>query len=142
MRTSSRNLRAMSVIPVTTQAGTAAWIAPEIIEGKLFSEMVDVFSFGVVMWELLTRKIPFKGQDDTLVMGMVGAGIRPEVPKECPPLYRLLLERCWNQEDTRRPQMSEILDELNRIAKEIKPQPRSQRSDPNLLKEKDKDTNT
>ncbi len=46
-----------------TMAGTFPWMAPEVILGEPVSEKCDTFSYGVVLWELLTREVPFKGVD-------------------------------------------------------------------------------
>jgi serine/threonine protein kinase len=42
---------------MTAETGTYRWMAPEVIEHKPYDEKADVFSFGVVMWELLTCKV-------------------------------------------------------------------------------------
>jgi mitogen-activated protein kinase kinase kinase 7 len=41
--------------------GSAAWMAPEVFEGNTYSEKCDVFSWGIILWEMLTRRLPFEG---------------------------------------------------------------------------------
>lgn len=46
---------------MTGQCGTYQWMAPEVIGGHIYTEKADVFSYGINLWELLTRKIPYDG---------------------------------------------------------------------------------
>ena len=46
---------------MTGQCGTYQWMAPEVIEGRSYTEKADVFSYGIILWELLTRRIPYDG---------------------------------------------------------------------------------
>ena len=46
---------------MTGQCGTYPWMAPEVIGGHIYTEKADVYSYGVNLWELLTRKIPYDG---------------------------------------------------------------------------------
>jgi len=55
-----------------TVAGTYAWMAPEIIRNEACNEKVDVWSYGVVVWELLTREIPFAGMEPFAIAFKVG----------------------------------------------------------------------
>jgi len=55
---------------MTAETGTYRWMAPEIIEHKPYDKKADIFSFGVVLWELLTGKIPYA--DMTPLQAAVG----------------------------------------------------------------------
>ena len=46
---------------MTNMKGSAAWMAPEVFEGNTYSEKCDVFSWGIILWEMLTRRLPFEG---------------------------------------------------------------------------------
>ena len=46
---------------MTGQCGAYQWMAPEVIEGRSYTEKADVFSYGIILWELLTRRIPYDG---------------------------------------------------------------------------------
>jgi serine/threonine protein kinase len=80
-----------------TRCGTPCWTAPEIIRGESYSEKADVYSFGIVMWELLTRKVPYASQTFMSVALEVLDGKRPEVPSDCPPDFKELMQRCWHK---------------------------------------------
>jgi mitogen-activated protein kinase kinase kinase 7 len=45
---------------MTNMKGSAAWMAPEVFEGNTYSEKCDVFSWGIILWEMLTRRLPFE----------------------------------------------------------------------------------
>ena len=56
--------------------GTTQWMAPEVIEGKVYNEISDVFSFGVNLWELVTRRIPWEGVEVDAIRKAVVRGQR------------------------------------------------------------------
>jgi mitogen-activated protein kinase kinase kinase 13 len=53
--------------------GTVSWMAPEIIKNEPCSDKVDIWSFGVVLWELLTQEIPYKDVDSGAIIWGVGS---------------------------------------------------------------------
>ncbi|XP_039024140.1 uncharacterized protein LOC120156940 [Hibiscus syriacus] len=102
--------------------GTLPWMAPELLNGSsnLVSEKVDVFSFGIVMWELLTGEEPYSDLHyGAIIGGIVSNTLRPPVPECCDPEWRSLMERCWSSEPSERPNFTEIANELRSIAAKI-----------------------
>ena len=101
-------------------AGTVAWMAPEVIRNELCSEKVDIWSFGVVLWELLTTEIPYKDVDSSAVIWGVGNNsLRLPIPSSLPDGFKILLQQCWNAKPRNRPSFRHILMHLDISASEI-----------------------
>ncbi|CAN6202312.1 unnamed protein product [Urochloa humidicola] len=99
--------------------GTLPWMAPELLNGSssLVSEKVDVFSFGIVMWELLTGEEPYAELHyGAIIGGIVNNTLRPPVPESCDPQWRALMEQCWAAEPSERPSFTEIGKSLRAMA--------------------------
>nr|GME02517.1 serine/threonine-protein kinase EDR1-like isoform X1 [Ipomoea batatas] len=93
----------------STSAGTPEWMAPELIRSEPFSEKCDIFSLGVVMWELCTLSRPWEGvPPERVVYAVANEGSRLEIPEG--PLGRLIAD-CW-AEPQERPSCEEILTRL------------------------------
>ncbi|XP_041352732.1 mitogen-activated protein kinase kinase kinase 11-like isoform X2 [Gigantopelta aegis] len=98
-------------------AGTYAWMAPEVIKSSRFSKFSDVWSYGVVLWELLTGETPYKGIDALgVAYGVAVNKLTLPIPSTCPSLFSQLMTDCWNQECHERPTFLEILERLDEIA--------------------------
>ncbi|XP_062193928.1 serine/threonine-protein kinase STY46-like isoform X1 [Phragmites australis] len=105
---------------MTAETGTYRWMAPEVIEHKPYDHKADVFSFGILMWELLTGKIPYEYLTPLqAAVGVVQKGLRPTIPKNIHAKLAELLQKCWQQDPAQRPDFSEILETLQRIAEEV-----------------------
>jgi serine/threonine protein kinase len=96
-----------------TRCGTPCWTAPEVIRGEKYSEKADVFSFGIIMWEMLTRKEPFAGRNFMGVSLDVLEGRRPAIPADCTPSFRKLMKKCWHGEAKKRPAMEDVVAQLD-----------------------------
>lgn len=99
-----------------SQAGTYAWMAPEVIKNSTFSKASDVWSYGVLLWELLTGETPYKGIDTLAVAyGVAVNKLTLPIPSTCPQPWRELMEKCWESDPHRRPSFEHILDDLDNI---------------------------
>ncbi|CAH4031653.1 unnamed protein product [Pieris brassicae] len=97
-------------------AGTYAWMPPEVIKNSTFSHASDVWSYGVLLWELLTGETPYKGIDALAVAyGVAVNKLTLPIPSTCPEPWRVLMEACWHSNPRERPLFPEILEQLERI---------------------------
>lgn len=97
-------------------AGTYAWMAPEVIRLSLFSKSSDVWSFGVLLWELLTGEVPYREIDALAVAyGVAMNKLTLPIPSTCPEPFARLLEECWDPDPHGRPDFGSILKQLEVI---------------------------
>ena len=89
------------------------WTAPEALEEQKFSEQSDVWSFGVLMWEIWSRAdVPYKGMGNDKVWANVLGGYRLPCPDNCPPNIYSLMLACWGVSGTR-PTFTVIVETLS-----------------------------
>ncbi|XP_053733938.1 mitogen-activated protein kinase kinase kinase 20 isoform X2 [Synchiropus splendidus] len=99
--------------------GTFPWMAPEVIQSLPVSETCDTFSYGVVLWEMLTREIPFKGLEGLQVAWLVvEKNERLTIPRGCPVRFGELMSKCWRTEPKERPVFRQILSTLESMARD------------------------
>lgn len=90
--------------------GTVQWMAPELIRHEKCSQSVDVWSYGIILWELLTRQIPYQDWNQQQVMWEVGNGrISTPIPSSTPPQIGAILTRCIHLEPDKRMTFDEIV---------------------------------
>jgi len=95
-------------------AGTVAWMAPEIIRNEPCSEKVDIWSYGVVLWELMTCETPYKDVDSSAIIWGVGSNsLHLPIPLSCPDGFRLLIKQCWAAKPRNRPSFKHIMMHLD-----------------------------
>ena len=93
--------------------GTFAWMAPEVIRNKKCNEKVDVWSYGVLLWELLTCQVPYDQCEWMCVLVGVGNNnLRLPIPDACSSAFRSLIQRCWNTRPRGRPSFAQLAFDL------------------------------
>ncbi|KAL8138174.1 hypothetical protein V2J09_004175 [Rumex salicifolius] len=93
--------------------GTFRWMAPEIIKNKSYGRKVDVYSFGLILWEMLSGSIPYQNLNPfQAAYAAVNKNMRPQFPESSPPVMRAIIEQCWSAEQDKRLEFSQIVQLL------------------------------
>jgi serine/threonine protein kinase len=107
----------------TNSSSTCFWMAPEFIQDGVFSDRSDVYSFAILMWEIITRDTrPFKGiREITFLVGGDILKNRPKIPENLNRDVKGLIERCWDGDPNKRPDIKTIVENLEDLyEKELK----------------------
>ncbi|GIL83127.1 hypothetical protein Vretimale_11467 [Volvox reticuliferus] len=101
--------------------GTAAYVAPEaLICNKKVNSSVDVYAFGILMWEMYTGQRPYGNmKQQQLVEEVVMRGLRPKFPGTAPAGYVVLAQSAWSGSPQARPSFDEILTHLNAMLQQV-----------------------
>ncbi|MGV3740131.1 MAG: serine/threonine kinase, partial [Gammaproteobacteria bacterium] len=97
--------------------GSPRWMAPELFKNWPCTVQTDIYAFGVVLWEILTRKTPFADANNYEVIRRVKRGEREIIPEKSPVAYVNLLQGCWQQDPTKRPQEIRLIANALRLFK-------------------------
>lgn len=100
---------------MTSQVGTLHWMAPEVFAGQDYDETVDIYSYAMVMFEILCQEVPFEDTDPSLIGAMTVKGIRPDLsrlPRDCPKQLAEIMMTCWSHDATKRPGFCVIVETL------------------------------
>lgn len=106
---------------MTAGVGTPYWTAPEVLEGKRYTEQADIYSFGVVLTELDTSKVPYhdaltaegkKPKPFQILTDVMAGMLRPSFSENCPSRIRRIGVACCQHDPIRRPTAAQVADML------------------------------
>ncbi|PRP76206.1 flagellin-sensitive 2 [Planoprotostelium fungivorum] len=104
-----------------TMIGPIRWMAPEAIRERKYSNKTDVFSFGILVWEIVTNREPYEELDTMQVaIAVMNNNLRPEIPRDTDIVLRKLMEGCWKGDPRERPNFAHICGLLGVEAPEDK----------------------
>ena len=99
-------------IHMTRLRGTFQWMAPEVILKENYTEKADVYSFGIILWELWSKDPPYKGilAKDVANLVKKDKNFRPKIPEIVPDEISDLMKKCWDYEPQKRPSFNKIIN--------------------------------
>ncbi len=91
--------------------GVIPYIAPEVLCGKPYTKAADIYSFGVIMWEMTSGVPAFNNVPHDFTLSLdICQGLRPEIVKGTDAEYKNLMIRCWDDKPEKRPSSLELID--------------------------------
>lgn len=99
----------------TYNKGTPIYMAPEVLSSQKYGGKADVYSFSLLMFEMLTFKTPYENLDMTylqLANKVTSENFRPEFPFQIKDSLKQLIEQCWDKDPSKRPTFEEIFNKL------------------------------
>ena len=102
--------------PLNSIYGNLPYIAPEVISGKETTFASDIYSVGMLMWEISSGQPPFINYENDYDLALkIINGMRPKIMPGTPLEYKELMEQCWNADPTKRPDIDALFDKIAEI---------------------------
>ncbi|KAG2440258.1 hypothetical protein HXX76_004370 [Chlamydomonas incerta] len=99
--------------------GTVTHMSPELLTGAPVDSSIDVYAFGILMWEIFTGKAPYAQYADTdfveVPAKVVKEGLRPRFPSDTPLHFKILAQECWSAQPGRRPAAPALVTRLQAL---------------------------
>lgn len=117
---------------LTAETGTYRYMAPEVIKHEKYQYPADIYSISILMWEILTREVPFKNMSQIEAAGSVAIeGNRPPFPEGIPPYVRFMIEKCWSASPEERMSTEEVVKTLEKLENNLSEESKSWLNAPN-----------
>jgi serine/threonine protein kinase len=109
------------VYAMSGETGSLRYMAPEVADGLRYNYSADVYSFGIILWELNAMKKPFEGLSrDLFYERVVHGGERPPLSRKWPAQLTSLMSECWDAEMHNRPKFRDIVVRLDALLEKEK----------------------
>jgi len=120
VKVSDFGLARLVAAKMTGKRGPVAYMAPELLKKSEadYNNSVDVYSFGIILWQLITRGEPYHGISFVEIPQQTLTGNRPPIPESTPPVLADLLRSLWNQDPSRRPTFEQAQETLSGALKQ------------------------
>lgn len=104
------------VYTMSGETGSLRYMAPEVAEGHPYNQKADVYSFGIILWEMNAGKKPFQGLNrEQFYEIVIYGGDRPPLNKKWPPALCSLIADCWDADLEVRPDFSDVIPRLDAL---------------------------
>ncbi|CAD5163403.1 unnamed protein product [Musa acuminata subsp. malaccensis] len=124
-------LKYETFLTTKTGRGTPQWMAPEVLRNEPSDEKSDVYSYGVILWELVTEEVPWCNLNSMQVIAAVGfLNQRLDLPKDLDPQWAFIIESCWRSEPKHRPSFHELIESFKDLQRQYITQSQIQRPAP------------
>ena len=92
--------------------GEPQYVAPEVWMRKGYSQASDVYSFAILLYQMITLQFPFKNMSFFQLIASVVKGDRPKFDGSVPNCYKKLIESCWSHDENKRPTFEKVVEIL------------------------------
>jgi len=127
----SRFVSAENMETMRNLRGTFAYCDPEVYNGTSFAAASDIYSLGIIMWEVINRLIKGKYEqpyseykhltfDFQIILQAAKENLRPTIPPQCPQLFKKLIQDCILPKQADRPKLDDIIHRIETIEKDYK----------------------
>jgi len=110
----SRILENTNEATADIEAGPICWMAPETLQKQVYTKKSDIWSFGIMVYEIVAQRVPHEKVNPLKIATMIrDKYVTPKIPKNCPEILRELMHMCWNREPEQRPDFEAICTMLS-----------------------------
>ncbi|CAG8475711.1 4503_t:CDS:2, partial [Racocetra fulgida] len=104
-------------------SGVLPYIAPEVLTGKPYTKKSDIYSLGIIMWELTSLDRPFSDRthDGFLAIEIIH-NLRPKIVEGTPEIYQDIMKQCWDDDPLKRPDLSQLIKDYENMIKDMEEQ--------------------